>query len=111
MSSTIRGMEERDRARVLEMMREFYASPAVLSSGSEEIFNADIDHCVGDCPYIEGYIFEDGSTIQGYAMVARSYSAGPAYGLRICSFASRTAGRESAADSCAVSNKNIPTRY
>ena len=75
MFGSIRGMEERDRARVLEMMRDFYASPAVLSGGSEEIFNADIDHCVGDCPYIEGYIFEDENTIQGYAMVAKSYSA------------------------------------
>ena len=42
MQSTIRGMEEKDRSRVLEMMRVFYASPAVLSNGSQEIFEAII---------------------------------------------------------------------
>lgn len=75
MHSIIRPMEEQDRGHVLDMMREFYASPAVLSNGSEEIFEADIDHCLGDCPYIEGYIFENPEDIQGYAMVAKSFSA------------------------------------
>lgn len=70
----IRNMQEADRAQVLDMMRVFYASPAVLSNGSEEIFRADIDNCVNDCPYLEGYIFEDNGTAQGYAMVAKSFS-------------------------------------
>lgn len=55
------------------MMRVFYASPAVLTDGSEEIFAADIDACVGDNPYLEGYILEDGE-MQGYAMIAKSFS-------------------------------------
>lgn len=74
MNSIIRGMEEKDRSDVIEMMRVFYASPAVLSDGSEEIFKADIDNCIGECPYIEGYIFENTEDIQGYAMVAKSFS-------------------------------------
>lgn len=74
MQTTIRRMEEKDRIQVIAMMRVFYASPAVLSNGSEEIFRADFDSCVGASPYIEGYIFEHGSNIQGYAMVAKSYS-------------------------------------
>ena len=74
MQSTIRCMEEKDKSQVIEMMRVFYASPAVLSNGSEEIFNADFENCVGDCPYIEGYIFEGAGNIQGYAMIAKSYS-------------------------------------
>lgn len=74
MHSTIRAMEEKDRGDVLEMMRVFYASPAVLSNGSEEIFQADIDNCVGECPYLEGYVFESSEGIQGYAMVAKSFS-------------------------------------
>lgn len=74
MQSTIRRMEEKDRSRVIEMMRVFYASPAVLSNGSEEIFRADFDNCVGECPYVEGYIFERGENLQGYAMIAKSYS-------------------------------------
>ena len=67
-------MQEKDRQEILEMMRVFYASEAVLSNGSEEIFHADITNCVGDNPYIEGYVFESGNRIQGYAMLAKSFS-------------------------------------
>ena len=74
MQSAIRGMEEKDRNQVLEMMRVFYASPAVWSNGSEEIFEADFAACISDSPYLEGYIFESAEDIQGYAMVAKSYS-------------------------------------
>ena len=74
MKSAIRPMLEQDRQQILEMMRVFYASEAVLTNGSEEIFRADIDHCVGDSPYLEGYVFESGDRIQGYAMVAKSFS-------------------------------------
>ena len=74
MQSAIRGMEEKDRNQVLEMMRVFYASPAVLSNGSEEIFEADFAACISDSPYLEGYIFESAEGIQGYAMVAKSFS-------------------------------------
>ncbi len=71
---TIRNMTEADRGEVLAMMRVFYASPAVLSNGSEEIFRSDIDHCIGDSPYLEGYIFEEDGQILGYAMTAKSFS-------------------------------------
>ena len=74
MSTIIRKMQEADRGAVLDMMRVFYASPAVLSNGSEEIFHRDIDNCVSSCPYLEGYLFLEGSSIQGYAMVAKSFS-------------------------------------
>ncbi len=74
MNSTIRAMTMADKPEVLTMMRAFYASPAVFSNGSDEIFLADIDACVGDNPYLEGYIFEDGNDIQGYAMIAKSFS-------------------------------------
>ena len=74
MPNIIRSMEEKDRSQVLEMMRVFYASPAVLSNGSWEIFEADVDHCIGDCPFVEGFIFEKEGNIQGYAMIAKSYS-------------------------------------
>ena len=74
MCCNIRIMVESDRASVMEMMRVFYASPAVLSNGSEEIFKADLDACVGDSPYLEGYVFEKDGTVQGYAMIAKSFS-------------------------------------
>lgn len=74
MCCNIRSMEEKDRAAVLSMMKEFYTSPAVLSNGSDEIFRSDFDHCVGACPNLDGYILEDGGAVQGYAMVAKSFS-------------------------------------
>ena len=74
MNSIIREMTKEDKASVLEMMRVFYASPAVLSNGSEEIFLNDIEICVNDSPYLEGYIFESEGNIQGYAMAAKSFS-------------------------------------
>lgn len=70
----IRMMKTEDKESVLEMMRVFYASPAVLSNGSEEIFLNDIENCVNDSPYLEGYIAEAAGQILGYAMVAKSYS-------------------------------------
>ena len=74
MEFTIRPMHAGDRDTVMDMMTTFYASPAVLSNGSEEIFQADIDHCIGDSPYLEGYIFEQDNQILGYAMAAKSFS-------------------------------------
>ena len=74
MDKMIREMEEQDRPCVLEMMRTFYASPAVWTSGSEEIFARDFEMCISDSPYLEGYILEEEGQIQGYAMIAKSYS-------------------------------------
>ena len=74
MNSTIRGMTAKDKSRVIEMMRVFYASTAVLSNGSEEIFSNDVENCINDNPYLEGYVFEDANEIQGYAMIAKSFS-------------------------------------
>ena len=69
-----RPMVAQDTEAVLEMMRSFYSSPAVYTNGSDEIFKTDIEQCVGDNPYVEGYIFCDGDEIQGYGMLAKSYS-------------------------------------
>ena len=74
MQNMIRNIQERDREAVLCMMRTFYASDAVWSNGSDEIFAADVDACLSDSPYIEGYVFEDDGVLQGYAMVAKSFS-------------------------------------
>ena len=74
MSINIRIMTESDRTEVRNMMEVFYASPAVLSNGSAKIFENDIDNCVNDSPFLEGYIFEEDGIIKGYAMLAKSYS-------------------------------------
>lgn len=70
----IRNMTAVHEEAVLEMMRVFYASPAVLSNGSEEIFRNDVAACVGGSPYLEGYVFAEGEQLLGYAMVAKSFS-------------------------------------
>lgn len=59
---------------VMEMMRVFYASPAISTNGSEEIFRCDIENCMNNSPYLEGYVFTEDSVIIGYAMIAKSFS-------------------------------------
>ena len=75
MNYTIRPMTREDASQVIDMMRVFYASPAVLSNGSEEIFINDVENCVNDSPYLEGYIIAtEQKEILGYGMVAKSFS-------------------------------------
>jgi len=74
MSYTIRRMTAADADAVIAMMRTFYASPAVFTNGSEEIFQNDVAACVSDSPYAEGYIFEIEGRIVGYGMLAKSFS-------------------------------------
>ena len=94
MDITIRCITVADKSSVIDMMRVFYASSAVLSNGSEEIFENDVENCVNDSPYLEGYIFEatvdeleigcletsgnkelpSDKRILGYGMVAKSFS-------------------------------------
>ena len=74
MKSTIRTMTKKDKSAILEMMQSFYTSPAVFTNGSEEIFAADIENCINDSPYLEGYVIENSEEIQGYAMIAKSFS-------------------------------------
>ena len=70
----IREMAEGDRQVLLSMMTVFYASDAVATNGSQEIFTADIDACVGDNPYLDGYVLDLDGEIIGYTMLAKSFS-------------------------------------
>lgn len=74
MEFTVRAMTKQDAPAVLAMMRVFYASPAVFTDGSEEIFASDVENCVNDSPYLDGYVLENEKGVQGYAMVAKSFS-------------------------------------
>lgn len=71
---TIRPMENRDTEEVLAMMKIFYDSPAILHKASEEVLRRDIRDCVGDVPFVEGFVFEKENQIAGYSMIAKSYS-------------------------------------
>ncbi len=70
----ITDMTKQHADEVLEMMRIFYASPALLTNGSEEIFKSNIENCICDNPYLKGYVFQEGDVLAGYAMTARSFS-------------------------------------
>ena len=70
----IRLMKEQDKNEVIKMMTVFYASEAVSTNGSREIFESDFNNCINSCPYLEGYVFEENDNICGYAMVAKSFS-------------------------------------
>lgn len=74
MNILIREMKEADRDEIMDMMRVFYSSNAVATNGSEEIFKSDIDACVSDNPYLEGYVFDNNGDIVGYGMLAKSFS-------------------------------------
>lgn len=74
MESIIRNMIKQDKNSVLEMMRVFYSSPAVFTNGSDEIFLNDIENCINNNPYLEGYVFENSNDILGYGMIAKSFS-------------------------------------
>ncbi len=67
-------MTESHRPDVMEMMQTFYSSPAVATNGSAEIFENDINECLSDSPYLEGFIFENDGKTAGYSMIAHSFS-------------------------------------
>ena len=70
----LEAMREEHREEVLAMMRVFYASPAVSTNGSEEIFRADVDACLSDDPCLEGFVLTENGYLLGYTMLARSFS-------------------------------------
>ncbi len=70
----IRPMQTQDKEHVLAMMQVFYASPAVHVKASTNVLQQDIEDCISDMPFIEGYVFEENNALLGYAMVAKSYS-------------------------------------
>lgn len=74
MSVKVRKIQKEDRGVVKDMMKIFYSSNAVSSNGSEEIFERDIQNCIDQSPYLEGYVFEQENKVIGYAMVAKSFS-------------------------------------
>lgn len=70
----IRKMTSGDAEEVKEMMRVFYASDAVMTNGSEEIFESDVKACLAEGVPLEGLIFDDGGKTAGYAMLAGGFS-------------------------------------
>lgn len=70
----IRKIRQEDREIVIDMMRRFYNSPALITNGSEEIFASNVDSCLSNSPYLEGYVFTVEDKVIGYGMLAKSFS-------------------------------------
>ena len=70
----IRKMIDADKNIVIDMMRRFYNSPALITNGSEKIYFNNVESCLKNSPYIEGYVFIVAEKIVGYGMVAKSFS-------------------------------------
>lgn len=67
-------METRDAQAVLEMMKVFYDSPAVLHDVPEDTLRRNIEACISDNPFIDGFVFWDQDHVAGYGMIAKSFS-------------------------------------
>lgn len=70
----IEKMNESHYDEVLKMMRVFYDSPAVLHTSSDKALKNDIDACISDCPYLDGYVFIEDGSVAGYSMVSKSFT-------------------------------------
>ena len=67
-------MDRSNSSEVYGMMRVFYDSPAVLHTSSDRVLKNDIEACIGDCPYLDGYVFMEDGQVAGYSMVSKSYT-------------------------------------
>lgn len=70
----IREMQQTDAEAVYEMMRIFYDSSAVFHTSSDAVLKKDIEDCISDTPFVEGFVFEEDGVLLGYAMTAPSYT-------------------------------------
>lgn len=74
MQINIEKMRAEHKKEVIDMMAIFYASEAVHTNGSAEIFEADFETCIGNSPYLDGFVFTQNVEVLGYAMIAHSFS-------------------------------------
>ena len=74
MDFAIRQMETSDKDVVLGMIKDFYSSDAISTSGSMELFNSNFENCTNNSPYLKGFIFENNGEIFGYSMLAKTFS-------------------------------------
>ena len=72
--NVIRKIKIEDKDEIIKMMEVFYSSPAVSTNGSKEIFENDVNNCLNDSPYLEGFVLEINGQTTGYAMIAKSFS-------------------------------------
>lgn len=73
-NTNIRPMHPKDKPEVFQMMRTFYDSPAVEHTAPDTTLEKDIDDCLSDLPYLEGFVMERSGQLIGYVMTAISYT-------------------------------------
>jgi len=73
-TTNIRPMEINDKKEIMQMMRVFYDSPAVQHTAPDKILEKDIEDCLSNMPYLDGFVIEQSGKIAGYAMTAISYT-------------------------------------
>ena len=70
----IRVLQPEDFSQVLDMMRVFYASDALLVHPDDSVLARTLRDSMAGGPYVTGYGFEVDGDLAGYGMVSRSYS-------------------------------------
>lgn len=70
----IRVLQPEDFQQVLDMMRVFYASDALLVHPEDSVLERTLRDSMAGGPYVTGYGFEVDGDLAGYGMVSRSYS-------------------------------------
>lgn len=70
----IRPVEQKDFDKVLEMMKVFYASDALLIHPEESVLRKTLADAIEAGPYVEGFVFFREEELAGYGMIAKSYS-------------------------------------
>jgi len=70
----IRPVEQKDFDEVLEMMKVFYASDALLIHPEESVLWKTLADAIEAGPYVEGFVFFREEELAGYGMIAKSYS-------------------------------------
>jgi len=70
----IRRLEQKDRDVYLSMAHDFYAGDAVDHPVPDAFLEATFEELMQGTPYAECWIFEEDGTVQGYALLAKTWS-------------------------------------
>lgn len=70
----IRKINENDKDIFIEMVSEFFSSPAVLHNIPKENIENTYNELINDSPYTKAYIAEFNDKVAGYIMISITYS-------------------------------------
>ncbi len=72
--ATIEKLTAANKDELLELMVEFYNSPALLHHTKREVLSKVIDDCLQDLPFVKCYVMTDGEKIAAYTIASIGYS-------------------------------------